>query len=353
MHCSSQYNSRPSIPISRPSPDCLKPPKGNTQSIPRPLIPTCPVRSRRGDFQCLPIVVGEHTAGQSELGFVGDAHRIVHVVEGNDDHDGAEHLFLRDAHGVLDVGEDRRFDIPADVEARGPASSVHHDGTLVASGCHVVLDTLALPLRDERAEEGFGIERVADLQFGHFVGQPVDDLVVSTSGDEHAGQRRARLAIEEHARVDHRGNRAIEVDIVEEDRRRLAAELEAHPPDGRGTGSGNLLSRRGAAGERNAVDRRMRDEVRPRLPATGHDADDPGRQIGLFDSSRDRVNEDNGVSGDGLITSVQPATSAGAIFMRICMTGPFHGTIAATTPAGAWRTIAPPATPGLPGRSSS
>ena len=38
--------------------------------------------------------------------------------------------------------------------------------------------------------------------------------------------------------------------------------------------------------------------------------------------------------GDGLITSVQPATIAGATLFSASVTGKFHGTIAATTPMG-------------------
>ncbi len=42
----------------------------------------------------------------------------------------------------------------------------------------------------------------------------------------------------------------------------------------------------------------------------------------------------SGVSSDGLITTVQPAASAGATLRVIMAIGKFHGAIAATTPIG-------------------
>ena len=46
----------------------------------------------------------------------------------------------------------------------------------------------------------------------------------------------------------------------------------------------------------------------------------------------------SGVNGEGLITSVFPASSAGAIFHTPSSSGKFHGVIAATTPSGRRRT---------------
>ena len=42
----------------------------------------------------------------------------------------------------------------------------------------------------------------------------------------------------------------------------------------------------------------------------------------------------SGVKGDGLSTSVLPASSAGAIFQNARVSGKFHGVMAATTPSG-------------------
>ena len=43
------------------------------------------------------------------------------------------------------------------------------------------------------------------------------------------------------------------------------------------------------------------------------------------------------MNSDGLITSVQPAASAGASLNDSSNSGEFHGVMAATTPMGSWR----------------
>ena len=47
---------------------------------------------------------------------------------------------------------------------------------------------------------------------------------------------------------------------------------------------------------------------------------------------------ENGVSGAGFSTTVQPAASAGVIFDRFSMNGKFHGVIAPHTPIGSFTT---------------
>jgi hypothetical protein len=44
------------------------------------------------------------------------------------------------------------------------------------------------------------------------------------------------------------------------------------------------------------------------------------------------------VKGEGLMTTVLPARSAGPTFQLHRPTGPFHGVIVATTPIGRWAT---------------
>lgn len=53
-------------------------------------------------------------------------------------------------------------------------------------------------------------------------------------------------------------------------------------------------------------------------------------------------NASSAVSGAGLITTVQPAASAGASLNMVSDCGKFHGTIAATTPIGSRRTTVTP-----------
>ena len=46
----------------------------------------------------------------------------------------------------------------------------------------------------------------------------------------------------------------------------------------------------------------------------------------------------SGASGGGLITTVHPAASDGAVFQEASVTGAFQGMIAATTPTGSFVT---------------
>ena len=59
-----------------------------------------------------------------------------------------------------------------------------------------------------------------------------------------------------------------------------------------------------------------------------------------------------GASGEPLITTVQPAISAGATLNAVIMIGPFQGMIAPTTPTGS-RTSSPTCAPETVGSSSS
>ena len=59
----------------------------------------------------------------------------------------------------------------------------------------------------------------------------------------------------------------------------------------------------------------------------------------------------SGVSGEGLMTIVEPESSAGASFDIVTNCGTFHGTIAPTTPTPSERTIT--GVPSMPVRSSS
>ena len=54
----------------------------------------------------------------------------------------------------------------------------------------------------------------------------------------------------------------------------------------------------------------------------------------------------SGVSWAGLTIIVQPAASAGPIFLVPMARGKFHGVIASATPTGAWVTMIRPEPPG-------
>ena len=66
----------------------------------------------------------------------------------------------------------------------------------------------------------------------------------------------------------------------------------------------------------------------------GDDVDHAGRKARPRRTSSANSSVDAEVNSDGLITTVLPAASAGAIFQAVSSSGEFHGVIAATTPTG-------------------
>ena len=97
---------------------------------------------------------------------------------------------------------------------------------------------------------------------------------------------------------------------------------------------GDARAGRRAAGEGDLGDLRMRRPAarRRRAPIAGDDVDDarrerrPPRSPARMNSSSEAE-----VNSDGLITTVQPAASAGASFQAISSSGEFHGVIARRT----------------------
>ena len=101
------------------------------------------------------------------------------VVVGDEREDRPEDLLLGDGHRVVDVGEQRRLDVPALVEAGRPTAADDEGGALGHAGGDVALDPVALALGHERAALGLGVERIADLVVGHGLGQGVAHLGVA------------------------------------------------------------------------------------------------------------------------------------------------------------------------------
>jgi hypothetical protein len=98
---------------------------------------------------------------------------------------------------------------------------------------------------------------------------------------EQARARAANLSLIEPDRVDHAFDHAIEVRVVEDDKRTLSAELEAQllpRPSGRASDDPADLGR---TGERDLVDVGMVDDRLPRFAVTGEDVEHPRRQPSL------------------------------------------------------------------------
>jgi hypothetical protein len=90
------------------------------------------------------------------------------------------------------------------------------------------LDALTLARRVHRSERGIGRARVAHDVPGGLLDQAVDDVVEEAAGREHACRGGAVLAGVVVAGARDRLEHGVELDVVEDDDRRLAAELEVH-----------------------------------------------------------------------------------------------------------------------------
>ena len=171
----------------------------------------------------------------------------------------------------------------------------------------------------QRAEVRVGGAQVAHHVALGLLGEAVDDVVVDLAGGEHARRRGAVLAGVVVAGAGDRLEHRVEVDVVEDDDRRLAAELEVHALERLRGVLGDPLAGVDRAGERDDVDAVVLDDRGARVVAARDDVqhalrEDVGRELGHLQ----RV---MGVVGAGLRTIVQPAASAGPIFHTAIISG--------------------------------
>ena len=157
----------------------------------------------------------------------------------------------------LQAGDDGRLE-----EEAGPVGLVAAGDDLDVAGLALeeALDALALAGGVERPERRVGRARVAHHQALGLLGQPGDDVVVDLGAGEHARRGRAVLAGVVVAGAGDRLERGLEVDVVEHDHRRLAAELEVDALERVGGGAGDPLAGLDRAGQRDHVDVVVGDE---------------------------------------------------------------------------------------------
>src|SRR5436190_7153637 len=183
-----------------------------------------------GDVEALVDVAGPHRAGQPVLTVVGDAHCVIGVVVGDDCEHGPEDLLARDAHGVVDAGEHRGLHVPALLEAGRTAVAAHRDlGTLFLAHRDVLLDPLLLTLGDQWPHLGRLVLRVTDGERADHARHRVNDLVVAIAAGEDARLRDAGLTVVHERRELQPFDGGGEIRVIENDRGRFAAELEADP----------------------------------------------------------------------------------------------------------------------------
>ena len=166
----------------------------------------------------------------------------------------AEDLVLDHLVALLEAGDDRRLE---EVARQVGLHAAGDDLGVAGLALEEALDPLALARGVERAQRRVGGHRVAEDEALRFAGEAVDDVVVDAFGGEHPGRRRAVLAGVVVAGAGDRLHRRLHVDVVEDDDRRLAAELQVDPLERVGGRLGDPLAGRRRAGQ--ADHRRRRD----------------------------------------------------------------------------------------------
>ena len=229
---------------------------------------------------------------------VGDGHRVVVAVVGDEGHHRPEDLLPGHRHVVAGarrstVGRTKKPRSRPVGAADPPATSVAPSPTPASMAART---RARWACGDDRSHGGGAVEGVAeDVGPGHVGGQG-RRLVVEVAGDDHPAPRHARLARVHEALADARPHRLLEVGVVEDDVGRLPSELEHHPLEvARGQGRHPAAGGR-RAGERHQVDPRVGDQRLPHPTPAGDDVEHARRQSHLVG----RVGQDEGGEGGQL-----------------------------------------------------
>jgi len=218
-------------------------------------------------------------AGQAVGGIIGDAHRIVIVLIGNDNQHGAEDFFLGDAHRIVDVGEQGRLDVVAAAFRERRFAARHQPGSFRLADFDIVQHAVELRLRHHRAHHLVHRFRIAKGRgFEHLL-EDGDGLLVARAGNEQPRGNGAALP-RVHADGKAAFQRIGELRIVEHDVCGLAAEFEEDPLQGWRGGRHDPFSHAGRAGERDHVHAWIGHDLLARrsLVGRGDHVEDAGRQ---------------------------------------------------------------------------
>ena len=151
----------------------------------------------------------------------------------------------------------------------GPAAAGGEGRTLLDAFGDVAQHPVALALGDQRAHVRGRVERIAHPDLREVGGQGLDELVVSVAGDDDPGQGGADLARQEALGSGQGPGRGLDLHVVEDDRRRLAPELQCASGDALAAERGDSPAGGGGSGERDLVDPPVTHEQLGHLPIGG------------------------------------------------------------------------------------
>jgi hypothetical protein len=165
-----------------------------------------------------------------------------------------------------------------------------------ARAVDVVEDAVTLVGVDDRPHVGVPISSGANHYRLRPGDQPVDELIVQLPGHQCASAGFAYLSGVDEAAVQHPVDGKVEVGVVQDDRRALAAEFERDLLDVPGGQPHDLATHRGGPGERDLADVGMAGQAGTGLgTVTGHDVEHSGRQAVAFGDAGEFQDRERGV----------------------------------------------------------
>ena len=158
---------------------------------------------------------------------------------------------------------------------------------------NVIHDAVVLRLVDDRAHVDALVQRIAHPQHRELPLELLDQNLLDVLLHEQARASAADLALVEPDGVDDGVDGGVEIGRVEDNDRRLAAELERHLNAQPGGLAPEQLANSGGAGEGDLIDARVVAEVAAHLAGSREDVDHAGRHAGL----RHDLGEEDGRQG--------------------------------------------------------
>ncbi|CAB4925832.1 unannotated protein [freshwater metagenome] len=194
-----------------------------------------------------------------------------------------------------DTGEDRRLEPEAAVgQLAGGLPGVR---ALGLADVDQLPDPGQLLGGVDRADVGVLVQRVADPQRADPALQRGDHLVVHRLLHQQAGAGAADVALVEEDAADDALDGLVDRCVVEDDVRRLAAELQGQHLLRPGDGAGDLLAHLGRAGEGDLVHVGVLDDRPAGVAGAGHDVDHARGQVGLLADLREQQRGQRGGLG--------------------------------------------------------
>ncbi|VVN46230.1 hypothetical protein PS659_05852 [Pseudomonas fluorescens] len=216
---------------------------------------------------------------QPELGVVGHGQRCFVIGHADDVGHRAKDLFLADAHRRFAVGKQGwREEVTLGV-ARHQTTAADQACTFGLADVDVLHVLFKLRLRDHRTDIGASLQCMADLDRLHALGHGFDELVVDPGGDDEAAGSGATLASGVERALYRQLDRLLEVGVVENDLRVLAAHFQLDLGLPRHAADGDLTTDANGTGEADAVDFRAVDQcIAHHAAAAHHQVEHTGRE---------------------------------------------------------------------------